>query len=75
LTPCGGAIYLPVTKFVVSPGQKLQVAIMKRKGQVPKIPIRDREFESLLRRASEITTTQRPPLKMRPLLRRTSSIA
>jgi len=48
---------------------------MKRKGQGLKIPIRDREFERLLRRASEITTAQRPPLKMRPLLRRTSSIA
>lgn len=35
---------------------------MKRKGQVPKLSIREREFETLLRRASEITTVQRAPL-------------
>ena len=75
LTPSGGANYLPVTIFVVSSGQNEQVVVMKLKGQVPKTSIRDREFERLLRRASEITTVQRPPLKMRPSLRRTSSIA
>jgi len=45
---------------------------MKRKGQVLKVPIRDREFESLLRRASEITSVQRPLQQMRPQMRKAS---
>jgi hypothetical protein len=44
--------------------------VMKRKGRVLAVSIRDREFESLLRRASEITVAQRPPLKAHPLTRR-----
>jgi hypothetical protein len=49
---------------------------MKRKGQVPKVGIREREFENLLRRASEISSTQRPASKLRASGRRaTSSIA
>jgi hypothetical protein len=44
--------------------------VMKRKGRVLAVSVRDREFESLLRRASEITTAQRPPLKAHPLTRR-----
>jgi hypothetical protein len=47
--------------------------VAKLKGRMSKLTIRDREFESLLRRASEITTIQRPPLKGRPLMRRASS--
>jgi hypothetical protein len=43
---------------------------MKHKGRVLEVPIRDREFESLLRRASEITIAQRPPLKARALPRK-----
>ncbi len=44
--------------------------VMKRKGRLLQVSIRDRELESLLQRASEITTSQRLPLKARPLSRR-----
>lgn len=43
---------------------------MKHKGRVLEASIRDREFENLLRRASEITAAQRPPLKVHPLMRK-----
>jgi len=36
---------------------------MKRKGRLLKLSVREREFERLLRRASEITTAQRAPMK------------
>ena len=51
---------------------------MKRKGQVPKLSTREREFETLLRRASEITTVQRSPLdslKERPVLVRAPRVS
>jgi hypothetical protein len=46
---------------------------MKRKVRVLKIGIREREFENLLRRASEIAGSQHPTVKLRASRRRAVS--